>query len=55
MVLYKIILVPLLGKIRAVDPELLLPFYADNSAFYKLVQWSARLMTLFMEKGADWG
>ena len=33
MVLYRIILAPLGEELRAVDPGLLSPFYADDAAF----------------------
>ena len=55
MVLYEITLIPLAEKLRAVDPGLLSPFYADDAAFDGLARCSAQLLKLLMMRGADWG
>ena len=55
MVLYMITLVPLAEELRAADPGLLSPFYADYTAFDGLVQRSAQLLKLLMKRGSDLG
>ena len=55
MVLYRITLVPLAEELRAEDPGLLSPFYADDVAFDGLAQRSAQLLKLLMKKGPDRG
>ena len=40
MVFYGVTLVPLARDIRAADPGLLSPFYADDAAFDGSAQWS---------------
>ena len=55
MVLYGITLVPPEEEIRAADPGLLLPFYADDAAFDGSVQQSAQLLKLLMKRGPDRG
>ena len=55
MVLYGITLIPLTEYLRAEDPELVAPLYADNPAFDGLEFQSARLLTLFLEWGASQG
>ena len=37
-------------ELRAADPALLVPFYADNDVFGGLVDWSVRLLTLLLEQ-----
>ena len=41
MVLYRITLDPLAEELRAADPGLLSPFYADDAAFERLTRLSA--------------
>ena len=53
MVFYGITLFPLAEKIRAADPGLLSPFYADDAAFEGSAQRSAQLLKLLMERGLD--
>ena len=55
MVLYRITLVPLAEKLRAVDPGLLSPFYADDSVFDGSEQQIAQLLKLLMKRGPDRG
>ena len=55
MVLYGITLVPLAEELRAADPGLLSPFYADNAAFNGSAQRSAQLLKLLMKRGPDQG
>ena len=55
MVLYGITLVSLAEELRATDPGLLSPFYADNAAFNGLAQRSAQLLNLLMKRGTDRG
>ena len=55
MVLYGITLVPLSEELRAADPGILLPFYADDAAFDGLAQRSAQLLKLLMRRGPDRG
>ena len=55
MVLYGITLVPLAEDLRAEDPGLLSPFYADDAAFDGSAQRSAQLLKLLMKRGADQG
>ena len=55
MVLYGITLVPLAEELRAADPGILSPFYADNAAFDGLAQRSAQLLKLLMKMGSDRG
>ena len=54
MVLYGITLVPLDEELRAADPGLLSPFYADDAAFDGLAQRSAQLLKLLMNRGTNW-
>ena len=51
MVLYRITLVPLAEELRAADPGLLSPFYADDAVFNGLARRSAQLLKLLMERG----
>ena len=37
-------------ELRAADPALLVPFYADNDVFGGLADWSVRLLTLLLER-----
>ena len=53
MVLYGITLVPLAEELRAADPVLLFPFYADDAAFDGSAQRSAQLLKLLTKKGPD--
>ena len=55
MVLYGITLVPLEEELRAADPWLLSPFYADGVAFDGSAQRSAQLLNLLMKRGLDRG
>ena len=55
MVLYGITLVPLVEELRAADPWLLSPFYADNTAFNGLERRSAQLLKLLMKRGSGRG
>ena len=55
MVLCGITLVPLAENLRAADPGLLSPFYADDAAFDGLAQQSAQLLKLLMKRGPDRG
>ena len=55
MVLYGITLIPLVEELRATDPGLLSPFYADDAVFDGLVCRSAQLLKLLMKRGPDWG
>ena len=55
MVLYGITLIPLVEELRAADPGLLLPFYADDEAFDGSARRSAQLLKLLMKRGTDRG
>ena len=55
MVLYGITLVPLEEDLRAADPGIISPFYADDLAFDGLGRRSAQLLKLLMERGPDRG
>ena len=55
MVLYVITLVPLAEELRAADPGILSPFYADDAAFDSLARRSAQLQKLLMKRGPDRG
>ena len=55
MVLYGITLVPLAEELRAADPGLLFPFYADDAAFDGSARRSAQLLKLLMRRGTDRG
>ena len=50
MVLYGITLAPLVEELRAADPGLLSPFYADDAAFDDSAQRSAQLLKLLMKR-----
>ena len=54
MVLYGITRVPLAEKLRAADPGLLSPFYADNATFDGSARQSAQLLNLLMKRGPNW-
>ena len=54
-VLYRITLAPLAEELRAVDPGLLSPFYADNVAFDGSAQRSSHLLKLLMKRRPDRG
>ena len=51
MVLYGITLIPLVEELRAADPGLLLPFYADDAVFDGLERRSAQLLKLLIKRG----
>ena len=53
MVLYGITLAPLAEELRAADPGLLSPFYANDAAFNGLARQSAQLLKLLMRRGTD--
>ena len=55
MVLYGITLVPLAEELRAADPGILSPFYADNATFDGSAQRSAQLLKLLMKRGPERG
>ena len=55
MVLYRITLVPLAEELRAADPGILSPFYADDVAFDGSARRSAQLLKLLMKRGPDRG
>ena len=55
MVLYMITLVPLAKGLRATDPVLLSPFYADDTVFHSLARRIAQLLKLLMNRGPDRG
>ena len=55
MVLYRITLVPLDEELRAVDPGIISPFYADDTAFDGLSRQSAQLLKLLVKRGLDQG
>ena len=55
MVLYGITLVPLSEELKAADPGILLPLYADDAAFDGSAQRSAQLLKLLMRRGPDRG
>ena len=50
VVFYGIPLVTLAGKLRAADPGLLTPFYADDVAFHESARRSAQLLKLPLER-----
>ena len=51
MVLYGITLFPLAEYLRAADPGLLSPFYADDAAFDGLERRIAQILKLLMKRG----
>ena len=51
MVLYGVTLTPLSEELRAADPGLLSPFYADDAAFDGSAQKSAQILKLLMKRG----
>ena len=53
--MYRITLVPLEEELRAADPGLLFPFYADDATFDVLARRSAQLLKLLMNRGPDRG
>ena len=55
MVLYGITLVPLVEELRAADPGLLSPLYADDAAFGGSARRSALLLKLLMKRWPDRG
>ena len=46
---------PLAEELRAADPGLLSPFYADDAAFNGSARRSAQLLKLLMRRGPDQG
>ena len=55
MFLYDITLVSLAEELCAAAPNVLAPFYADDSVLYGPADMSARLMTLLLERGPERG
>ena len=55
MVLYGITLVSLAEELRAADPGILSPSYADDAAFGGYARRSAQLLKLLMKRGPDRG
>ena len=55
MVLYGITLVPLAEELRAADPGLLSPFYAEDAMFDGSERRSAQLLKMLMKRGTDRG
>ena len=55
MVLYGITLAPLAEELRAADPGLLPPFYADDAAFDGSEQRRTQLLKLLMRRGTERG
>ena len=53
MVFYGINLAPLEGQLRAVDSEMLSPFYADDAVFDGSQRKSAQLLKMLMNRGPD--
>ena len=53
MVLYGITLIPLAEELRAADPGLLSPFYADDAAFDGSAQCSAQILKMLTKRGLD--
>ena len=51
--MYRITLAPLAKEIRAADPGLLSPFYADNVAFDGLERQSAQSLKLLTKRGLE--
>ena len=55
MVLYWITLIPLAEELKAEDPGLLAPFYADYASFDGLVRWSTQILKLLLGRFLDQG
>ena len=55
MVFYGITLAPLTEELRAADPGLLSPFYADDAVFDGSARHSSQLIKLLMKRGPDRG
>ena len=55
MVLYGITLVPLVEDLRAADPGILSPFYADDADFDGSARRSAQLLKMLTRRGAGSG
>ena len=55
MVFKGITLAPLAEELRAADPGLLSPFYADDAAFGGSARRSAQLLKMLMRRGTDQG
>ena len=55
MVLYGITLVPLAEEICEDDIRLINPFYKDDVDFDESIWWSAQILKLLLERGADQG
>ena len=54
MGLYGVALIPLAEDLRAADPGLLFPLYADDAVFDGLAQRSAKILKMLMDRGPDW-
>ena len=55
MVLYGVTLAPLVEDIRAADPTLLSPFYANDAAFHWSARQSSAQLRLVMDRGPNRG
>ena len=55
MVFYGITLLPLAEELRAADPGLLSPFYADDAVFDGSARRNAQLLKLLIKRGPDRG
>ena len=55
LVLYGITFVHLDEELRAADPGIISPFYADDASFNGSERRSAQLLKLLMERGTDLG
>ena len=55
MVLYKITFAPLAEELRAANPGLLSPFYADDPAFDVSMQRISQLLKMLMKRGPERG
>ena len=53
MVLYELTLLPPEEEICAAAPNMLAPFYTDDSTFNALVERSASIMTLILDRGTE--
>ena len=53
--MYGITLAPLIDELRAADPGLLSPFYADDAGFEGSARFSAQLLKLLMKRETDRG
>ena len=55
MVFNRITLVPLAEELRAADPGLLSPLYADDALFDGSARRSAQLLKMLIKRGTDRG